>query len=323
MTQTQLKDRDTSTKTYEDIARMVLKTLSPKQREGLRSQRRSAIAYHRTLGLHIRNRYIYPGRFDIVGSNGEYAWGADMQSSRIVKRLLQILKEEYPLATSSSPRVRAKNLTLEEAERALYIDFEGNVDMPPTLLGIYFGDAHSEDCIHIVHEPTFWPLADCEQSPSVAAEHIYKQSLVDALSALKDRSITEDRRVIAWSSREIIAIRQAGCSDETLNFFEEHLIDAKIIAKQWKKKAYPHIRWQRRTWGATHSLDRYMELVGYRVPYSHGPGKTGSRLRNLRTRLEAGKPMTKGLKGHWTKLLNHNFHDCRGMRAVTVAALSG
>jgi len=136
-----------------------------------------------------------------------------------------------------------------------------------------------------------------------------------------DRAIAEDRRVIAWSSREAIAIRESGCDEDTLHFFEEQLIDAKIIAKRWKHKTYPHIRWQRRARGATHSLDRYMELVGYRVPLVNGPGKTGARLRSLRARLESGKPMTKGLKSHWTKLLNHNFHDCRGMRAVMVRAL--
>ena len=38
---------------------------------------------------------IYPGRFDIVGQDGGYCWGADMQSSKIVERLLQILNEEY------------------------------------------------------------------------------------------------------------------------------------------------------------------------------------------------------------------------------------
>jgi hypothetical protein len=323
MAKTQLTDQDPSTKTFEDIARMVLRTLSPGQRMMLRSQRRPAIAYHRTLGLHIRNRYIYPRRYDIIGPSGEFCWGADMESSKIVKRLLEMLTEEYPLATSSNPRVRARMLTLEEARRALYIDFEGNMDMPPTLLGVYFGDVHSEDFKQVIHEPGFSTLADGEQSPSVAAVHVYGQSLGNALTALKDRALAEDRRVIAWSSREAIAIRESGCDNDTLHFFEEQLIDAKIIAKQWKKKTYPHIRWQRRPRGATHSLDRYMELVGYRVPYSHGPGKTGARLRNIRERLEAGKPMTKGLRGHWTKLLNHNFHDCRGMRAVTVTALGG
>jgi hypothetical protein len=214
-------------------------------------------------------------------------------------------------------------LTLEEAHRAIYIDFEGNMDMPPTLLGIYVGDESTEDLRQAIHEPAFWPLAQQSQSRTVAAREVYAQPLVQTLSTLKDQAIAEDRRVIAWSSREAIAIRESGCDDDTLHFFEEQLIDAKIIAKRWKHKTYPHIRWQRRARGATHSLDRYMELVGYHVPLVNGPGKTGTRLRNLRARLESGRPMTKGLRSHWTKLLNHNFHDCRGMRAVTVTALGG
>ena len=82
-----------------------------------------------------------------------------MESSGIVKRVLEILTQEYPLATSSNPAVRARMLSLEEAQRAIYIDFEGNMAMPPTLLGSYVGDESTEELRQAIHEPAFWPLA--------------------------------------------------------------------------------------------------------------------------------------------------------------------
>jgi hypothetical protein len=66
-----------------------------------------------------------------------------------------------------------------------------------------------------------------------------------------------------------------------------------------------------------------MDLVGYDVPPAFGPGLTGKRLRRVHQQLEARgsyAQITPVTKGQWTKLLEHNRHDCVGMRAVVLTA---
>ncbi len=313
---------DQPAKTLEDIALMCLRSLNPSQRAQLRTS--SPGALHMGLGMFVRNKFIYSNRYRIVGASTRCMFHPDHMSTEILRIAVTLLAQEWPLATSSNPAVRSRMVTLEQARRAIYIDFEGNVDAPPVLLGTHCEDSESTGRMeHIVHDPTFWPLTAEAQSPSVAAQSVVAATLVDTLAAVQHRAITENRRVISWSRREADAIRASGCSDETLHFFEEHLVDAKVIAKNWKRRAHPGHRWSRLPRVGIHTLDRYMALVGYAVPTAHRPGKTGTRLRSIRTRLDSGKPLTRGLRAHWTKLLNHNFHDCRGMRAVTITALGG
>ena len=301
---------------------MCLRSLNPAQRAQLRTS--SPGALHFGLGRYIRNRFIHSGRYRIVSDSTRSMFHPDHTSALILKAAISTLADEWPLATSSNPAVRAREVTLDQARRAIYIDFEGNADAPPTLLGVYVQDPeHGGSMRHLVHEPAFWPLGAAPQSPSVAADEVVVASLPSALDAIKHRATTENRLVISWSRREALAIRESGCSDDTLHFFEEHLVDAKVIAKNWKRKAHPDQRWERLPRVGIHTLDRYMALVGYTVPTAHRPGKTGSRLRSIRARIESGKPLTRGLRAHWTKLLNHNFHDCVGLHAVTVTALGG
>ena len=66
-----------------------------------------------------------------------------------------------------------------------------------------------------------------------------------------------------------------------------------------------------------HQLHRYFELVGHPVPKAFGPGNF-QRIRYVRDMLNrrAGEygALTAVAKAKWTKALEHNRHDCVGLR---------
>ena len=58
---------------------------------------------------------------------------------------------------------KAEPLTVSEAQRAIYIDFEGFKGKPPTFFGWVWaiGKKASDDhlaCIHDIHDKALWPL---------------------------------------------------------------------------------------------------------------------------------------------------------------------
>jgi hypothetical protein len=68
----------------------------------------------------------------------------------------------------------------------------------------------------------------------------------------------------------------------------------------------------------------YLGAIGYEVPTSHGPGNTGSRIQAVRAALErtggSYESLTRVQKSKWTNLLQHNRHDCEGMKAFCLKA---
>ena len=104
------------------------------------------------------------------------------------------------------------------------------------------------------------------------------------------------------------------------------LFDSKRIARRWKNKYHRDVTFMRIPGQGRHRLAEYMGLIDYDVPRTAGPGNTGQRLRSVRKQLvshggDYGK-LTGVAKGKWTKVLSHNYHDCVGMRAVTVKAMT-
>ena len=88
-------------------------------------------------------------------------------------------------------------VTEKEIANGIYIDFEGNKGMEPTLLGAFFLDSKSQktNLIHYVHEPRFQTAADSVQS-------CVFNSLEATFETLAKMAIREGRLFFAWSSRE-------------------------------------------------------------------------------------------------------------------------
>jgi hypothetical protein len=193
------------------------------------------------------------------------------------------------------------------------MDFEGNMDKPPTLLGVLERSAEANTFHQYILEDVFAPLAQSEKHP---------QLRVDSLdNILKNIDIRhgQSAAIYAWSSREQTAIDELLFDAKLATQWHDRIIDAKQLAKRWARIRFPNHQFEKKEFRGRHTLDQYLNLIDYRVPTVHGAGKTGARLRLLRETLINGQiyetwPPSK--KRYWTNLLAHNMHDCYGMMAI-------
>ena len=215
-----------------------------------------------------------------------------------------------------------KILTSEEAQRAIYIDFEGTAVDPPSFLGVlWFSDSGERDFKQLILEEALWPMTIGK--PSTEFGPCTKETW-KGLGAIRKLSVDEERLVIAWSTHESseLAQRVDGLDGE---WFSENVVNAIPIGKFWKKKAFPEVVFKKspKKWKmGKNSLDQYMRLIDYQVPKAFGPGNSASRIRAVREMLlkKGGdySLLTPTAKGKWTKALLHNWHDCNGMREVMI-----
>lgn len=190
-----------------------------------------------------------------------------------------------------------KQLTPQEARTAFYVDFEGGKDAPPVLIGVL--RKHTQQ---FVVEAAFRALG-----PE------YRE-LRQAVATVVTRAEKQQRRIVSWSEHDLEIVRGLTNEPDLIRRFESRYANGRALAVRWATRA-PGIDKP-----DSGDLERYLELVGYEVPDSAGPGQVGATVRSLRQRLDAGRPPTEAQLERWDHLLEHNRHDCEGMRAVCVRA---
>ena len=198
----------------------------------------------------------------------------------------------------------------------IYIDFEGNKDSPPTFMGVLECTENTESFYQYILEDEFKILA-----PSAQHQQLRAGTIDSILSSIQDQHLAETP-IYAWSSHEQDVIDNL-LSGISLNAsWNNRVIDAKKIAKRWARIKFPDHQFEKTDFRGRHTLDQYLELIGYKVPTVHGAGKTGSRLTKIREMISTGRSFDDwppSIKSHWTKLLAHNMHDCYGMKAIVDA----
>lgn len=190
---------------------------------------------------------------------------------------------------------------------AVYIDFEGQKDERPVLLGILVDDGVSDQFTQHIIDPRFYHLAPHGKSTITS-------TLLDAVQA-----VPHEFPVYAWSSHEETVLTELADGNELILGLAERVINAITIAEPWAKKNKDTWYPSPRPFRGRHTLDQYMARVEYKVPTVHGPMKTGARIATTLALLEKEKPYdlwTGTQKSKWTNLLQHNRHDCYGMQAV-------
>jgi hypothetical protein len=202
-----------------------------------------------------------------------------------------------------------KQVTLDEARRALYIDFEGRKDQPPVLLGCTRRSrAHGELSVwQAITDATFAQLADSDQLELL--------SLADAVERILMRAEKKNRRIVAWSEHELNVVRRY--CPEHLDRFESRFINARSLAERWRNKCHGGQK------PASNKLVAYLELIRYEVPEGAGPDRVGDTLKTLKAAFDRGRRasnLTVNQHQRWRDLRNHNRHDCAGMRSVCVLA---
>jgi hypothetical protein len=200
---------------------------------------------------------------------------------------------------------RFKRLSPEEARRALYIDFEGRKDQAPVILGVLRrgGRGPRPWVQQVIVDETFASLG----LPTL--------SLRAAVEAVVMRAERRDRRIVSWSEHDLEVVRSLRDeSPELVEGFEARYANALAVAKRWRTLVHDRNR------PGDGRLVSYLALIEYVVPDEAVGGDVGETIRILRPRLESAQLLTERQWKRWNDLLEHNRHDCAGMKRVCVRA---
>lgn len=210
---------------------------------------------------------------------------------------------------------RPKSMTLSEARSAIYVDFEQCKDEDPILLGVLF----RADGGKTVRYVRFLTDADFRHavSPGVGGFEPPKyRELSSACRYVLRMAEREDRLIVSWSEHDL-RVMHKGLKLAEHPALEQRYRDGKAIVKRWANST-----------GQGHegrnTLASYPELIGYEVPEGAGTGRTGETIRRVRKSLtnksEGFADLTPNQQARWLDLLEHNRHDCLGMRDLVFKA---
>ena len=225
-----------------------------------------------------------------------------------------------PSTTDPRPRRRRSahvvSITQRQAQRAVYLDFEGFKEASPVLAGL------------AVDGEFAWTVLDPSMELAADAKKIQVADIKDYLSDLIARCEREDRLIIGFSRREAIAVT------ETLGIeLGDRYCNALKLARRWRNRVHTaeadKVRKrrararQRGRWVGSkdNALIAFSQLAGIQPPRDYGYRCVTSRLRHVQDQLKSRgsyERLTPTAKGKWTKLLKHNRFDCRGLRELTI-----
>lgn len=201
-------------------------------------------------------------------------------------------------------KIRERTISQEEAERAIYIDFECFMGQPPTIIGFECDEKFKQ------------VICDRELELAARAKCLDCTSAQEAISHLLDRAVLERRRVVAYSQHEKNIARLIGVD------LGVAYADARLIAKRWLavlKYRTPQWHESHPHWAIKRDLKSYFPLIGYKRGKHLGEQKTTSRMRAVKEMLERKRNyelLTPVVKAKWTKVLDHNKHDVLGMKKL-------
>ena len=196
------------------------------------------------------------------------------------------------------------SLSAEEALRALYIDFEGQKDQPPVLLGSLRRSRGPKP--HVQHD-----IVDA----SFATLGGRSVTLREAVENVVLRAERGERRIVSWSEHDLRVVRLISGEDpELVARFERRYANARLVAQRWRNKIHDGSK------PAVGTLGEYLALIGYAVPAEGAAGNVGETIRILREQLDSGRPVTRRHLERWANLLEHNRHDCAGMQRICLRA---
>ncbi len=195
----------------------------------------------------------------------------------------------------------------EELVRAIFIDYEGNIDREPTLLGWRLdGKSHAA-----ILENEFATCSDRYRAKDI---HLlaHKQLASDLLA----QSCDEDRVIVSWSEYDLRVINQVLSAKDQARLASRYR-NAITTAKSWHHKAME----KRAPMG---DLSYFCQLLGFPIPKKYGTGKVGHGLRLIRNQLHEGREypeLTPKARASWVAIVKHNDLDLRSMEFVLQSML--
>jgi hypothetical protein len=199
-----------------------------------------------------------------------------------------------------------RRLTREEAQQALYIDFEGRKDAAPVLLGT--SHRRGARSVHqYVTDPRFGSIGE--------VDGLEVMSLADSVERIIQRAEKRGRLVVAWTEHELDIVAQY--VPEHVSRFRRRYRNALGVAKYWRNACHGGVKPEIGT------LTSYLDLIGYEVPEAARPGRAGDTIGLLHRAFERGRTaatLTDNQRRRWADLRDHNAHDCAGMRELCLIA---
>ena len=208
-------------------------------------------------------------------------------------------------------------LRLENAERAVYVDFEGPGNGYPVLIGAHTFELATQklQTRHYVFDSAL---------KSAAENHgncIYVEGIDSAISLICDYVQKFDKNILAWSMHEAKTVQQ---HPEITNYYKQiwndHYIDAKKIAKKSTFGAQVRLL-PRDPRAGRHRLVNYTRLMGIPMVRGYGHLQVGNRIRDIKGQLERRgtyRSITPVAKRKWIALIKHNAWDIESMREVII-----
>ena len=200
------------------------------------------------------------------------------------------------------PKASSAKLTVEEVKRAIYIDYEGNIKLPPTLIGWYVGGVYKASIL----EPFFETCKNRYKAKGIVVED-HAQLALRLIQQAED----ENRLIVSWSEHDYLLMSKVLIPKdfERLKFFYRNAIRT---ARPWYRKKYGPLPEKA-------SLDFFEDLLGFQVPERFGLGLVGKALGLIRGQIQEGRSyaeLTNAAREGWTTVVRHNKLDLEGMAHV-------
>src|SRR4051794_30904000 len=210
-------------------------------------------------------------------------------------------------------------MTLAEAHRAIYIDFEcligkGPVPPKPALLGVVVGDGDTPSLEQVILDERLAPAKVARKTNRVALPSTEVENLLA-------RAAAEGRTIVGWSLFDRDRLKDA--LPDRAKEIDARYVNALKIARPWRAAIYPTFPIERADEHAPkHTLDKYATLARY--PRALKKGDAAKRIRYVQNALKKNdgrySQMTQKAKREWHALLEYNQHDCLALRHIVLKA---
>jgi len=216
------------------------------------------------------------------------------------------------------------NITTEEIDRAIYLDFESkgkrpNKDQPPPVL--------CGTVIEGIYTPT---LLHPDLTHASRANEWGHATLADNCESIQQQANAENRRIVFFSSEELTSLNDHGVEFLKSGFdLREHAQASGLYQDAWttfdesqRRFTDPDTAQATRDELRTKGFDLITLIaqeLGMQRPESYGAGKTGARIRyalkhaSSKDDYESWSP---GAKRKLMQAVDHNQHDCRAIHFV-------
>lgn len=193
-----------------------------------------------------------------------------------------------------------KNITKLEAQRAIYIDFEGFIKLPPAMIGILMDDEFTQ----VILDSSYHGTLAYNPSIDVAdGKHL--------ISKLADVAVSENRKIVAFSSLE---------KEQCIHWYgidiSPYYVNAKLVAASAYRKNKVSQESRPKT------LADFEKVYGFSRLQDTGFQKNTKCLRSALRDLEKyGELKNPSPRRDWTRLLKHNRQDVLATKFITLASL--